>query len=178
MKRLFLAFPLPRTHEAWLSAWMEALKKELSFARWVKPERLHLTVFFIGAWQEEELPRLYASLEEVWSRIRHPITLKIWPDLGTFGPPRAPRILWAKTTLLQGDPSPWPLEVARALRLPRPQPFTPHITLAREGRGPLPPTLPPPPEPLPQPFSPSHLILYESFLGPSPRYEALRGFPL
>jgi 2'-5' RNA ligase len=99
---------------------------------WLTPERLHLTLAFIGQCDEARLPVLRASLQSPFTVA--PFTLRIC-GLGAFPKRGRPRVLWAGV-----DEGREPLmrlvdEVAdrlRTLGVPldeRPQ--QPHLTLAR-----------------------------------------------
>lgn len=99
---------------------------------WVKPERMHVTVRFIGEADERQYAAIRSALEPALSAGRFDLTIR---GIGSFPPDRPPRVLWAGVA--EG------LEALRVverevgarldgLRIPRTAAaFTPHLTLAR-----------------------------------------------
>lgn len=102
-------------------------------ARFVSPEKLHVTLAFLGETPAERLEGLQAALSEV--AVRHaPLMLSVEGG-GAFGAPRKPRVLWAE---IRGDTAglgALQADVARALEplgfTPERRAFTAHLTLAR-----------------------------------------------
>lgn len=141
MTRTFIAVRLPDAIRAQLALQIETLKPRLpAMVRWVAPESLHLTLAFLG---ELDDVRLAAADEAtaVAAREGAPFTLAL-THLGTFGPARAPRVIWAGVSgdiAALGNPQD---RLATELELrgfPREdRPFSPHLTLARI-KEPLPP---------------------------------------
>lgn len=134
MTRTFIAVRLPDAIRAQLALQIDTLKPHLpAVVRWVAPESLHLTLAFLGELDDARL----AAAEQataVAAREGAPFTLAL-THLGTFGPTRAPRVIWAGVSgdiavlgNLQG-------RLATELELrsfPREgRPFSPHLTLAR-----------------------------------------------
>jgi 2'-5' RNA ligase len=100
----------------------------------VHPEDYHVTLFFLGACKQEQLPYLQQQLTSVAGK-QTPFTLKL-EGIGVFGIPRRPRILWAgvdgevpalKALQEKVVQALTPLGFQREDRL-----FRPHITLARQ----------------------------------------------
>lgn len=134
MTRTFIAVRLPDAIRVQLALQIDTLKPRLPAAvRWVAPESLHLTLAFLG---ELDDPRLAAAEQATAAAAREgaPFTLAL-THLGTFGPARASRVIWAGVSgdiaalgNLQG-------RLASELELrgfPREdRPFSPHLTLAR-----------------------------------------------
>ena len=99
---------------------------------WAAPERLHLTVRFIG----EVAP---ATAETIAAALAPPLPLPAFTftvgGLGTFPPRGAPRVLWAG--LRSGPDELHALDRAVTGRLlplgvpPEDRPYSPHLTLAR-----------------------------------------------
>lgn len=122
MPRLFVAIDLPAEVKGRLSL----LHTDAVAARWVDPEKLHLTLRFIGEVDERMAQQVEATLRHV-DAPRFSLTLK---GMGHF----RRQILW-----IGADNSP-PLlslqaqieEALRALDLPKETgPYRPHVKLAR-----------------------------------------------
>ena len=137
--RLFVAVNLPAEVRDAVAAAARPLVAVAPALAWVSPERLHLTVKFLGECAEEAVPALGAALDGVAFRHREfGLDLK---DVGAFPNFRRPRVVWigvehaARLELLQHD-------VERACEglghEVEGRPFRPHLTLARV-RAPLPP---------------------------------------
>jgi 2'-5' RNA ligase len=140
MTRTFLALELPDHVRAALDGEIARLSAQLHIQSWAKTEKLHLTLAFLGELDDAQLAAATDGAVEVAPMFK-PFPLQL-AGLGTFGPPRAPRVIWAG---VGGD-------VARLLALqaqlvgalaacgfPREErPFSPHLTLARI-KAPLPP---------------------------------------
>lgn len=124
--RLFVAIELPEAVQRKLSQ----LRQELSGARWVRSEQLHLTLAFLGEVSEQQLGQLSEALGHIcYERF----TLR-FDRLGCFPGQRHPRVLWIG---LQSNPSLRQLAqqvqtaiTACGIALEE-RPFAPHITLAR-----------------------------------------------
>ncbi len=130
--RLFTAIELPETVRDALSRICCGLPR----ARWVPEEQMHLTLRFIGEFNENRLDELDACLATVEVE-SFSLTLR---GVGCFPPRRDPRVLWV------GVENPAPLvelkrRIDRALAeigVPREsRKFAPHCTLARVARTPL-----------------------------------------
>jgi 2'-5' RNA ligase len=99
---------------------------------WVKPERIHVTVRFIGEVDEPQSAAIRSALEPALSASRFDLTIQ---GIGCFPPRRPPRVLWAGVAA--------GLEALRAvereigsrlegLAIPRTEgDYNPHVTLAR-----------------------------------------------
>jgi 2'-5' RNA ligase len=94
---------------------------------------MHLTLAFLGGLDDDQLAAAMAAVDET-AVAASPFTLRI-EGLGTFGPPYAPRVVWAG---LGGDVRALMAvqrRLAHALEArgfpPEERPFAPHLTLAR-----------------------------------------------
>ena len=134
--RLFVALEIPSSVRDNLAA----LIKELSAAdpsstksrtRWVQPEKIHVTLKFIGHVHQTRLEPIRAGLAEV--RASQPVDLR-FRGLGFFPNEKRPRVLWAG---IEASPNLEPLAKEidarlEKLEIPREtREFTPHLTLAR-----------------------------------------------
>jgi len=130
--RLFLAIEAP----AALVAALGDLREPLGGCAWTPPERLHLTLRFIG----EIPPALLPPLRERLRTIRGPRFVLRVAGVGVFPPLGTPRVLWCGVG--SGQPRLLALhrqldDVLHGLGLPGdPRVFVPHITLARLGAAP------------------------------------------
>lgn len=164
MLRLFVALDLPDDVRVRLSL----LAGGVPGARWVSPEKFHLTLRFIGEVNEGVAHEIAHSLDEVRAE---PFALRL-NGLGTFGDPRKPRLLWAGVEAGDElgrlrDRIEW--AVVRCGLTPDNRKFKPHVTLAhlRNVAGPrvmqavrdynLFAT---------DPFTVDRFVLYSSVLGP------------
>jgi 2'-5' RNA ligase len=59
---------------------------------WVKPERMHVTVRFIGEVDDPQSAAIRSALEPALSAGRFDLTIR---GVGSFPPDRPPRVLWA-----------------------------------------------------------------------------------
>ncbi len=152
--------------------------------RWVDPALLHVTLAFLAEQPTSQLAALTRIGTEA-ARSYAPLQLAL-SEAGSFGPPRAPRVLWvglrgdtSHLTRLHGSLATKLREAGFAVEE---RAFAPHVTLARrrqEARRPL--LFPwPPGAALPSPtFTVDALALVHSELSPrGPRYTALEHFRL
>lgn len=99
---------------------------------WVAPERMHLTVAFIGESDEERARRISGTLEPGVPVAPFELTVA---GLGAFPRTGQPRVLWAGLT--DGRDALLRVERVVAARLadaeitPEPRAYNPHLTLAR-----------------------------------------------
>lgn len=158
----FLALDLDDAVRARVSAAIE-LHRQATPASWLVPEKLHLTVLFLG----ERLPdELEAPVRALASRVA-PFSLAL-RGAGLFETARAPSVLWLG---VEGELA--PLRALRAEVLAavgrhsppaeRERPYAPHLTLARGKRpGHFEAVLPGLGDFSAGPFTVTHLTLYES----------------
>ena len=125
--RLFLAIDLPDSLKRECASFA---KTELKGAKWASPETLHLTLRFIGEFEESQCQAICKSLRT----LRCPSFPLSPQGLGCFPSETRPRILWLG---LQAPPPLFALQseieaIVRGLGLaPEEKAFSPHITLAR-----------------------------------------------
>ncbi len=135
MKRIFLAIPVGENEE--VAGHLEKLRKALSDEKikWVKPEKLHLTLHFFGDTEEKDIERVDKLFENYLAGL--PAFDLHFAGAGVFPGLRKPRVLWfdiepsermdglaeaVTDVLIEGD-----------FALPD-KPFSPHLTIGRIKR--------------------------------------------
>ncbi|OAS14868.1 RNA 2',3'-cyclic phosphodiesterase [Paenibacillus oryzisoli] len=135
--RLFVAVPVPPGIKHAFASWIDQIKPQLSFRKWVHPEDLHITLQFLGDTPSGSVLRINQVLHEIKSVIS-PLSLRVEP-LGFFGRSPQPSVLWAG---VGGDIAGLRIlqkQVAHALTplgfSIEDRSFHPHVTLARNYIG-------------------------------------------
>jgi RNA 2',3'-cyclic 3'-phosphodiesterase len=109
-------------------------------ARWIPPENLHITVWFLGEVPDADVPRIEGSL--TGAPLRTAVFDLALAGCGAFPPSGAPRVFWIGV----GDGGARMIDVYREIGerlaplgfLPERRGYTAHLTLARvrdPGRG-------------------------------------------
>ena len=180
--RLFVAIELPPEWRAALAG-IERRQEQASprYFRWVEPRLFHLTIVFLGNQPAESLPNLVEAVERAAAGVA-PFPLRLG-KLGSFGRPRAPRVVWVEAVQPDGRLQ----QVRRALDRELHEigvtfdekPLRPHITLGRARRDASgPPRLVGARLQLPA-RQVDRLVLFESQRGPlGPSYTARAVAPL
>ena len=133
--RAFIATHLPQDVKTYLGQLTEELAEKVHYraVRWVKPERMHLTLRFIGETEKNLVPELGHALDQTAAKHRQ-FTLHL-EGFGCFPNCKRPRVLWAG---IGGE-----LEAAGRLKkdidaalVPlgweaEDRPFRPHLTVGR-----------------------------------------------
>jgi RNA 2',3'-cyclic 3'-phosphodiesterase len=180
----FFAVRLPEHTKLIMKDHMEEIKERVPFSRWVHYMDLHITLAFLGSAPPDKLAEATKNVKE--ALIDEPaLTLNI-NKLGFFGSVDSPRVFWADTdethelkTIRQKvfsacEKAGFQLET---------RPFRPHITLARKWSGAHPfdkdmldlwNEL----QPNPLLFLAGDVVLYQTHLNKTPKYEAINIFPL
>ena len=131
--RAFIALELGEEICGRLEVELLRLRKLAPFARWVKPESLHLTLAFLGEIADAGVPAICEALAKA-ARRHAPLNLKVSGN-GTFGPLLAPKVLWAGVEGELGALAALQADVAAGLaelgHRPDFEQFEPHVTLAR-----------------------------------------------
>ncbi|MDQ6773004.1 MAG: RNA 2',3'-cyclic phosphodiesterase [Candidatus Dormibacteraeota bacterium] len=179
--RAFVGLSLPDPVRAALAPHLEECRRLAPGFRWTAPERLHVTLRFLGPVEPPSLASVQEGLAAIAGR-RFGLQLG---DRGRFGPAAAPRVLWLGLSagaegcaILAGAIE----DACRQAGLePEPRPFRAHLTLARartghRRTGEAMPTLPPPPPTAG--WEADAFVLYESRLGTRPEYVELARYPL
>ena len=93
MTRTFLAVALSDAAREALRREISALASALPSVRWVNVASLHLTLAFLGDLDDERLASAHEATQAA-AQQGAPFALTL-DRLGTFGPPHAPRVIWA-----------------------------------------------------------------------------------
>ncbi len=134
--RLFLAINLSAPARAAIDSSVAALHAPAPALRWIPPEKLHLTVRFIGERPVEQVPAIRAAIDAAVARHNDvPLAIR---GIGAFPNFRRARVVWIgvapdpRLEMLHHD-----IESACvALGMEHEgRPFRPHITLARVPPG-------------------------------------------
>jgi 2'-5' RNA ligase len=142
--RLFFALNFPPALREALHAAAAPLRAAAPGVRWTHPDRLHLTVKFLGA----QPPELEAALRDAMDEIvtRHHAMELVLTGVGAFPNFRRPRVVWIG---IEQDPALEQLArdvdtACALLGVPREErPFRPHLTLGRVRPGTRPAALQP-----------------------------------
>lgn len=180
--RLFVAVDVPLDQRLLLHEAMEPHRAAFPAARWIAPERQHLTLKFLGRTAPSSMARLDGILRAVTSRGRSGRVALT--ELGVFPSMTRARVLWVGLS----DPRSVLAGLAGALdgaleEMEYPvekRSFTPHLTLARfKAPVRLHERLPVLPEGRFDSFAVERVVLYSSRLHPhGARYEPVTGYAL
>ncbi len=132
MTRTFIALELDTSQQHFLGNIIRQGKQLLPDLRWVDPESIHLTLAFLGELNDEQLEKAMGAVQYA-AALSDPFAYRL-SGLGTFGPPRQPRVLWMGVS----EPTGALAVVHQALTLaleqqgfaPEKRPFSPHLTLS------------------------------------------------
>jgi RNA 2',3'-cyclic 3'-phosphodiesterase len=137
MLRTFVAIDLPVAVQEALDSFEKELQKAQAPIAWIKPERIHLTLKFLGDVAPERIPEIQKSLEDAAGAVS---PFRLQPSgCGAFPTVKQMRVIWVG---LKGDGGALNklqqrVEVAMAeLGFKREdRPFRPHLTVGRvKGR--------------------------------------------
>lgn len=148
--------------------------------QWVRPERMHVTLRFLGEIDPERVPGLAKAVAEEVAR-EPAFELALGPA-GALPPVGRPRVL----VLALEPPEPIVRLAAAVERAAvaagfeaEARPFRPHLTLGRVRRGRRAPRPDDAPRPAPVPFRVGEVVLYHSRLGEQgPTYTPLERLAL
>lgn len=133
MIRTFVAIDLPGPIQAALAGFVQILRQANAPVSWVKPDRIHLTLKFLGDVPEEQVPALCEALQSVAGGAA-PFMLQA-AGCGAFPTLKQMRVVWVG---VRGD-----VEALRALQTgveealgplgfqPEGRPFRAHLTVGR-----------------------------------------------
>jgi 2'-5' RNA ligase len=131
--RAFLAVEFPEPVKAAIARLAERLKPAAKGAKWVPPAQLHVTLKFFEDISEAALPEVHRAVAEGCLKAA-PFKVVI-KGVGTFGPPAAPRVIWAGVNDGGGNLGALAELIAKRLEAAgfsrEERPFSPHVTLCR-----------------------------------------------
>lgn len=139
--RSFLAVELPPPILAKIGSIQDRLRACRADVRWVKVERIHLTLKFFGNIEEEQIANISSVMEESAAETSaFPLSIK---GLGAFPSTRAPRVIWLGLHGWEENLLPMQREIETGLEAvgfrPEKRPYRPHLTLGRvkslKGKG-------------------------------------------
>lgn len=177
----FIAVPIVAAVKKQIAQWKEQIVSSFPFHTWVHEEDYHITLAFLGHVPATKVEEVREKMIEVAAR-HAPFSLSL-SEIHTFGDRTAPRILWQgvekeeKLWALQRDVHTACIDIGFSLDK---RPFTPHITIARKWQGNEAFRL----EALKQKpriaatFSVHDIVLYQTHLDRTPKYEEIASFPL
>lgn len=180
----FFAVKIPEETKYIMKKQSEKLKEILPFKRWVHHEDLHITLAFLGNAPFEKLSIAEDNVHEALRKVKG-FQLEM-NKLGIFGKMESPRIFWVDTKesndlqTVRKKVFTSCLEAGFQLET---RPFKPHITLARKWTG---------DQPFhknlldvwnefqsePLAFKVNEVVLYQTHLDKTPKYEAIKIFQL
>ncbi len=91
--RTFVAIELPASVRRHLGDVQQRLKAAGADVRWVAPDRMHLTLVFLGDVPATEITEVAAAVEQASAGVE-PVALQA-AGCGTFPPRGRPRVVWA-----------------------------------------------------------------------------------
>jgi RNA 2',3'-cyclic 3'-phosphodiesterase len=180
----FFAVKIPQETKLILNQKKETLKEILPFNRWVHHEDLHITLAFLGNAPTEKLSTAINNVRLALSQSQG-FQLEL-NKLGIFGKIESPRIFWVDTKdsneLQNVRTKVFTACTGAGFQLETRQ-FKPHITLARKWAGDQPfhknlldvwREL----QPEPLSFKVNEVVLYQTHLDKTPKYEAVKTYQL
>ncbi|MBX9973393.1 RNA 2',3'-cyclic phosphodiesterase [Cytobacillus firmus] len=180
----FFALKLPDETKETLKEYCVNLCSKMPFSRWVHQEDYHITLAFLGSAPEENLQKAAnLAADSIRNEKRFPLHIC---KLGVFGKQDAPRIFWCGTQQdkhLQDLRSKVYSACQEAGFELETRPFKPHITMARKWAGthPFQESMLDANSPFkegPLEFEASEVVLYQTHLDKTPKYESIAIFPL
>ena len=128
--RLFVALDLNTRVIANLTELVRRLAP-MAPIHWVHPRNMHVTLKYIGDWDDSRLDEVVEALR----RVRVPYKVKVpLAGLGFFPYPSSPRVFWViaeNTSPLRQLASSVDAQLSRLGIAPEVRPYVPHLTLGR-----------------------------------------------
>jgi RNA 2',3'-cyclic 3'-phosphodiesterase len=172
--RMFYALPLPHDTRLGIYEALGDARKRFPQLKWVSKDALHVTLFFIGEIDEEQLEVLKKRMVEREERQDFTKFLLSYSGLSTFPLRGKPRVLYTPVALGRDECIALhraAVELSRGIVSPDRKKFIPHITLARvkDQKYPLKELYA---VPLNGKETIDRMVLFQSVLGPKgPKYE-------
>jgi 2'-5' RNA ligase len=131
--RLFYAAAADEEVKAAAAAVVARLRRAPGDYRWVDPRDMHVTFRFLGLTDEAHLPEVEANMRRAAAQSK-PFDI-VYGGVGAFESLEDPRVVWIGL-----DEGAEPMEkIADLLGRDEERPFSPHLTLGRRKRDPVPP---------------------------------------
>jgi RNA 2',3'-cyclic 3'-phosphodiesterase len=131
--RLFYAAAADDEVKAAAAAVVARLRRLPAEYRWVDPRDMHVTFRFLGETAEDKLPEVEARMRAAAEKSA-PFDV-VYGGVGAFESLDDPRVVWIGL-----DEGAGPMEkIAGLLGRDEERPFSPHLTLGRRKRQPVPP---------------------------------------
>lgn len=138
-RRLFVGIRLPKPVLDHVVAIQRRVRDALGLRRfrWVQPDRIHLTLTFLGDVDEREIGPANRSMQEACA-LSKPFELQIG-GIGCFPNARSARVIWLGLDTASPALATLQSELVEALKpfaaRHEDKPFHPHLTLARRREG-------------------------------------------
>jgi len=133
MTRTFIALERDEPLQHHLSETIRRMAQALPRLKWADPASVHLTLAFLGELTDEQLADAIQASGEAACQVA-PFRYRL-AQLGTFGSPRQPRVVWAGVDEPTGKLTHLQRILTRELEQRgfemEARPFSPHLTLAR-----------------------------------------------
>ncbi len=134
--RLFIAVELPDTLREELAVVQQRLKRDQLPVRWVEPEAMHLTLWFLGDVPGDQVVHVKIAMMLSFAG-RQAVRVQLG-DPGAFPNLQRPQVIWVGLAEGETHLRSWYDALARRLSSlgfhPDPRPFRPHLTLGRVRR--------------------------------------------
>ncbi|WP_456277946.1 RNA 2',3'-cyclic phosphodiesterase [Bacillus sp. AK128] len=180
----FLAIPIPQATKQLYLEWRQLVKEKLPFKSWVHHEDYHITLVFLGDASFSKIQEVKTEMKRISSEYKgFPLQLR---GLGYFGRKESPRVFWGgvevSPSLLQLQQEVFKACQNLGFQLEK-RSYSPHMTLARRWGE----KTEFPYQELEQLFQPKdellsfnveNIVLYQTHLNRSPKYQPLAIFPL
>lgn len=131
--RTFIAFPIGESLREKIAALQAELKPLKLDAKWVDPEKIHLTLKFLGDTPVTSLDEIRKSVEEIAKRY-NPFSICI-DTFGCFPNAHSPRVLWVGAAESSKEAETLAEDLNQGLKAfgfeIENRKFKPHLTLAR-----------------------------------------------
>lgn len=131
--RTFIAIDLNSEVRNRLKSVQELLEKSGGDIRWVKPERAHLTLKFLGDTTPDQVEEIRGTLTSIASATDD--FEVVFGSVGVFGPKKRPRILWVGVQKgleqLRGLQKAIDRNLKKIGFVPETKEYSPHLTLGR-----------------------------------------------
>lgn len=174
----FVAIPIDSSVKKLIAKWRS--DHDLPFKRFVHQEDYHITLAFLGAINKEVLMKLQNSLQEICEE-HSPFALTV-DRVGTFGQVDSPRVLWfginEEVKLYQLQKDVYESCIRLGFELDQ-RAYSPHITIARQYIGEARYSqIEFTNEMKNVSWNVSSIVIYQTHMNKTPKYEVIASFKL